>query len=101
MTLLRGEDSIQQWMTTNNFFRPLDKEEWVIRACEFIKLRIEEPLNVLFWHPVLAAQNAFDADAESYRKGGRSYILLAVLRMNLQKIIKQSAKGIYRMLTQR
>jgi len=102
MTLLRGEDSIVQWMTQNNFFEKVTRnEEWVGPACEFIKKQIKEPLDVVFWHPVLTTQNTFDADPESYRKGGRSYILLAVLRMNLQKILSRSVKGIYQILTQR
>lgn len=91
-----------KWMTTNHFFKGLDRNsEWFGPASEFIKKQIEEPLNVIFWHPVLTAQNTFDADAESYKKGGRSYILLAVLRMNLQKVISRASRGLYRMLTQR
>ena len=38
MTLLRGEESISEWMSSNNFFRPVTRNiEWVESACDFIK----------------------------------------------------------------
>lgn len=56
-------------------------------------------LETLFLSPVLTAENYFKSAPESYKSGGKSFILHQAVRKNLRRVISNVASNYCRLLT--
>lgn len=60
---------------------------------EFAK-KVDENLEILFFNPILTGENIFKSHPETYREGGKNYILVKALRQLISDIFINSAKNI-------
>ena len=63
------------------------------KLLSFIDKQIKRPLEILFWNPALSAECSWEGDIRSFFRADRSYALLGVLRMNIQKVLRQWRKN--------
>jgi hypothetical protein len=99
-----GSDSIVRFLCENNFiFNPshITNSGEALQAVEFATGSLAKHLEILFYSPVLTAENMFKSAPENYRLNARSYILLKALRLHFTQLLKVIPISFYKMCTNR